>query len=77
MRFFPLDTSMALPRGSSLTLEKWTSKKFKSSVEVSTTFHFIVSGRLKVFKSNPDTSREHTVFVLSNGDVFDILSLLD
>jgi hypothetical protein len=22
-----------------------------------------------VFKSNPDTGREHTVFVLSNGDV--------
>ncbi|MFT6795017.1 MAG: CRP/FNR family cyclic AMP-dependent transcriptional regulator [Maribacter sp.] len=60
-----------------MTLEKWTSKNFKSSVEVSTTFHFIVSGRLKVFKSNPDTGREHTVFVLSGGDVFDVLSLLD
>lgn len=62
---------------SQMTLEKWTSKNFKSSVEVSSTFHFIVSGRLKVFKSNPDTGREHTVFVLSDGDVFDVLSLLD
>jgi len=60
-----------------MTLEKWTSKNFKSSVEVSSTFHFIVSGRLKVFKSNKDTGREHTVFVLSDGDVFDVLSLLD
>lgn len=60
-----------------MTLERWTSKNFKSSAEVSSTFHFIVSGRLKVFKSNPDTGREHTVFVLSEGDVFDVLSLLD
>lgn len=57
--------------------EHWTTKNFKSSSEVSSTFHFIVSGRLKVFKSNPDTGREHTVFVLSKGDVFDVLSLLD
>ena len=61
----------------SMTVEKWTTKNFKSSLEVSSTFHFIVSGRLKVFKSNPDTGREHTVFVLSGGDVFDLLSLLD
>lgn len=62
---------------SQMTEERWVSKNFKSSLEVSTTFHFIISGRLKVFKSNPDTGREHTVFVLSNGDVFDVLSLLD
>ncbi|PQJ81175.1 Crp/Fnr family transcriptional regulator [Polaribacter glomeratus] len=62
---------------SQMTEERWISKNFKSSLEVSTTFHFIISGRLKVFKSNPDTGREHTVFVLSNGDVFDVLSLLD
>jgi CRP/FNR family cyclic AMP-dependent transcriptional regulator len=57
--------------------ENWKAKSFKNSVEVSSTFHFIVSGRLKVFKSNPETGREHTVFVLSDGDVFDVLSLLD
>lgn len=44
---------------------------------MSATFHFIVSGRIKVFKSNPDSGREHTVFVLSEGDVFDVLSLLN
>lgn len=60
-----------------MTEERWISKNFKSSLEVTSTFHFIISGRLKVFKSNPDTGREHTVFVLSNGDVFDVLSLLD
>ena len=60
-----------------MTTERWNAKSFKSSLEVSSTFHFIVSGRLKVFKSNPDSGREHTVFVLSEGDVFDVLSLLD
>jgi len=60
-----------------MTAEKWNVKTFKSSLEVSATFHFIVLGRLKVFKSNPDSGREHTVFVLSDGDVFDVLSLLD
>ncbi|TXD52108.1 MULTISPECIES: Crp/Fnr family transcriptional regulator [unclassified Polaribacter] len=57
--------------------ERWNAKNFKSSAEVSATFYFIVSGRLKVFKSNPGSGREHTVFVLSTGDVFDVLSLLD
>tara|TARA_R110002167_G_scaffold105107_2_gene270545 strand:+ start:494 stop:1201 length:708 start_codon:yes stop_codon:yes gene_type:complete len=60
-----------------MTSERWNAKSFKSSLEVSSTFHFIVSGRLKVYKANPDTGREHTVFVLSDGDVFDVLSLLD
>ena len=61
----------------SMVPELWVAKSFKSSADVSSTFHFIISGRLKVFKSNPDTGREHTVFVLSAGDVFDVLSLLD
>lgn len=59
-----------------MTTVNWNVISYKSSIEVSTTFHFIVSGRIKVFKSNPDTGREHTVFVLSDGDVFDVLSLL-
>jgi CRP/FNR family transcriptional regulator len=60
-----------------MSKEEWKTKNFKSSIEVGSTFYFIVSGKLKVFKSNPETGREHTVFVLSNGDVFDVLSLLD
>ena len=61
----------------SMVPELWGPKSYKSSAEVSSTFHFIISGRLKVYKSNPDSGREHTVFVLSAGDVFDVLSLLD
>ncbi len=62
---------------SQMVVERWNVKSFKNSLEVASTFHFIVSGRLKIFKSNPETGREHTVFVLSDGDVFDVLSLLD
>ena len=60
-----------------MTAEHWKTKNFKSSKEVASHFYFIVSGKLKVFKSNPESGREHTVFILSNGDVFDVLSLLD
>jgi len=60
-----------------MNTERWSTKSFKNSLEVASTFHVIVSGRIKVFKSNPETGREHTVFVLSTGDVFDVLSLLD
>ena len=60
-----------------MTSENWKIKSFKDSTDVSATFHFIVSGRLKVYKSHPETGREHTVFILSAGDVFDVLSLLD
>lgn len=59
------------------SLEHWKTKSFKSCIEMSSAFHFILSGRIKVFKSNPETGREHTVFMLSEGDVFDVLSLLD
>lgn len=62
---------------SQMAIEQWKTKNFKSSLEVGSTFYFIVSGKLKVYKSNPDSGREHTVFVLSKGDVFDVLSLLD
>ncbi len=60
-----------------MSVERWNAKSLKSNMEVSSTFHLIVSGRLKVYRSNIDTGREHTVFILSEGDVFDVLSLLD
>lgn len=76
--FLKDSTAEALDRLlSQMTAEQWRAKTFRNSMDVATTFHFIVSGRLKVYKSIPDTGREHTVFVLSKGDVFDVLSLLD
>lgn len=60
-----------------MTLEKWSPGAFKHSLESIKIVHFIVAGRLKVFQTNEVTSREYTIFILSKGDVFDILNLLD
>lgn len=40
-------------------------------------FHIILSGRLKMFQYNSATDRKFTTYILSAGDVFDVLSLLD
>lgn len=40
-------------------------------------FHFIISGRIKVYKVDPRTGREITLFILKGNDVFDIISLLE
>ncbi|NJW53213.1 Crp/Fnr family transcriptional regulator [Salinimicrobium oceani] len=40
-------------------------------------FHFIISGRLKVYQVERETGREFTFFILRKGDAFDVLCLLD
>ena len=40
-------------------------------------FHFILSGRLKIYRIDEKTGREFTLFLLNNGHVFDLLCLLD
>ena len=51
----------------------WPSKTFRNGNGTSSNIHFIISGRLKVYQVN----REHIIFILSKGDMFDILLLLD
>ncbi len=60
-----------------MSLEYWAAGTFKNSADFRQSFHVIISGRLKVYRINPNTGREHTIFILNDGDVFDILSLLD
>jgi len=57
--------------------EIWDVKTFKNSTEVTFMLHFIVRGRIKVFQINPITGREHTIFILPKGNVFDILYYLE
>ncbi len=57
--------------------EVWPSKSFRNSSGTASYIHFIVSGRLKVYQVNPSTGREHIIFILSRGDLFDLLLLLD
>lgn len=40
-------------------------------------FYFVVSGRLKIYKVDPITGREFTLFLLTRNDVFDVLCLLE
>lgn len=61
----------------SMNLEKWNAKTFKSGDEVTSKFHFIISGRIKIYQINPKTGREHTIVILTKGDVFDVLFLMD
>lgn len=61
----------------SMARTHWAAGTFRNGREVESTLHFIVSGRIKEYQLNPHTGREHTIFLLSKGDVFDILSLMD
>ncbi|RLA72845.1 MAG: hypothetical protein DRG24_01815 [Epsilonproteobacteria bacterium] len=40
-------------------------------------FYIIVSGRMKVYDINLDNAREQTLFLLTRGDMFDMVTLLD
>lgn len=60
-----------------MTPKLWEAKTFHNNREITATFHVIVSGRLKVFQMHPVTGREHTIFMFSHGDVFDVLYLMD
>ena len=61
-----------------MTLEKWSESVFISGIDLELSrFRFIISGRLKSYQINAETGREHTIYILSKGDVFDILYLLD
>jgi CRP-like cAMP-binding protein len=40
-------------------------------------FYFIIEGRIKVYQFNFETSKEQTIKILSRGDMFDVIVLLD
>lgn len=40
-------------------------------------FYFILSGKIKISQINTDTSKEQTVQLLTRGDMFDVVTLLD
>lgn len=40
-------------------------------------FYFIMSGKIKIYDIEFATSKEQTLYMLSHGDMFDIVSLLD
>lgn len=47
------------------------------SSDTTKNFYFILSGKIKISQVNPETSKEQTLYLLSRGDMFDVISLLD
>ena len=60
-----------------MTRLKWKKGIFTNSTEFNASLHFIISGRIKEYQINKNNGREHTIFILTKGDAFDILNLLD
>ena len=40
-------------------------------------FYFVVSGRIKMYKLHPTTGNEFVLYINSDGDIFDVIPLLD
>lgn len=40
-------------------------------------FYFILEGKIKISRVNPDTGKEQTLYLLERGDMFDVTVLLD
>lgn len=59
------------------TRRTWTSGSRLSREQNVLRFHIILSGRVKVVRSHPDTGRSITLWLFGPGDGFDIITLLD
>ena len=57
--------------------EKWPRKCARFVSDEIERFHIIVSGRVKLREMNAETGRSITIFLLAEGDGFDIINLLD
>ena len=48
-----------------------------NSVDTSKYFYFVLSGKIKIFQIDFNSTKEQTLYLLSRGDMFDVVSLLD
>ncbi len=48
-----------------------------SSVDTLKYFYFIMSGKIKIYQVDLESAKEQTLYLLSRGDMFDVVSLLD
>ncbi|MGC1631969.1 MAG: Crp/Fnr family transcriptional regulator [Gelidibacter sp.] len=61
-----------------LSLKKWNkNSEFFYGDQTFYKFFIIISGRLKMYQIDIENGREFTVFLLTQNDVFDVVSLLD
>ncbi len=47
------------------------------SFDTAEQFYFIMDGSIKISQINPENGREQTLYLLSRGDMFDVVTLLD
>lgn len=57
--------------------ETWTKGAHLSPRQAAERFTVIISGRLDLCRTNPETGRQITLFTLSAGDAYDLITLLD
>jgi len=48
-----------------------------SSVDTDKYFYFVVDGKIKIYQVDLESAKEQTLYLLSHGDMFDVVSLLD
>ncbi|MGB7784984.1 MAG: Crp/Fnr family transcriptional regulator [Salinimicrobium sp.] len=48
-----------------------------SKARIFGSFHMILSGRMKMYRVDPESGREFTLFLLKKNDVFDVIRLLN
>ncbi len=48
-----------------------------NSTDTQNYFYFVMQGKVKIFQVDPDSGREQILYLLSSGDMFDVVSLLD
>jgi CRP-like cAMP-binding protein len=48
-----------------------------NSVDTAKYFYFVLDGKIKIYDLNIDTAKEQTLYILTRGDMFDVVSLLD
>jgi len=48
-----------------------------NSADTQNYFYFIMSGKVKIYQIDFETSKEQILYLLSRGDMFDVVSLLD
>jgi len=57
--------------------ETWRRGRTQPSSQISDRAYIVISGRVRLSRSNPETGRAVTVFLLGRGDVFDMINLLE
>lgn len=57
--------------------ETWPRGGYLPPRQTSELFTVVISGRLELTRCNPETGRQATLFTLSAGDAFDVITLID